>query len=258
MLCRLCNQTGKFTKSHIIPEAFFRELRIENVPPTKISNTLGRFPKRSPIGVYDQEILCEECEPKFSTMDDYGIKVLLKQRDEFFEPVIDSAGREVASQSKAVDQHLLLVFLIGTLWRASVSKSDFFKRIELGPYEEEARQVVLNQALNVPKIFAAALTKWSTTDENQYIARSILDPIRETNRNPNRYRFYFGKIVAYIKVDQREFEPQLKAIALCMQDQLTLANRDFGGSKEFRLMQRVAAQSDANERAAKTKSGRLK
>lgn len=191
-------------------------------------------------------------------MDDYGIKVLLKERDQLFEPVIDSAGREIASQSKAVDQHLLLVFLIGTLWRASVSKSDFFKRIELGPYEEKARQVVLNQASNIPKIFAAVLTKWSTTDENQYIARSIMDPILETNRSPNRYRFYFGEIVAYIKVDQREFEPQLKVYALCVQEQLTLGNRDFGGSKEFRLMQRVAAQSHANQWAAKTKLGRPK
>ena len=56
-LCRLCGNTGKFVKAHIIPEAFFRILRKDGSTPLLVTGTPNQFPKRSPIGVYDEGIL---------------------------------------------------------------------------------------------------------------------------------------------------------------------------------------------------------
>ena len=70
--CRLCAEDRKLVKAHVIPEAFFRVLRAGGETPILISNVANTYPKRSPIGVYDQNILCEDCETMFSQVDDYN------------------------------------------------------------------------------------------------------------------------------------------------------------------------------------------
>jgi len=75
MTCRLCNRQLKFAKSHVIPEAFWRELRDEKDVPLLVSSAEGSFPQRNPIGVYDQTILCEVCETTFNAMDDLESKL---------------------------------------------------------------------------------------------------------------------------------------------------------------------------------------
>jgi hypothetical protein len=55
--CRLCRQPKKLIQAHVIPEAFFREMRVGDGAPPLLVKT-GEYPRRSPIGVYDQTILC--------------------------------------------------------------------------------------------------------------------------------------------------------------------------------------------------------
>ena len=57
MICRGCNQDKKLVKAHIIPESFFRGLRGEKEPAKILSNRKDFYPKKSPIGIYDTEIL---------------------------------------------------------------------------------------------------------------------------------------------------------------------------------------------------------
>ncbi len=85
--CRRCAQDRKFVKAHAIPEAFFRVLRAGVETPLLVSGEPGLFRKRAPIGVYDEEMLCEAGEPLFGTIDAYGIEVLLNKFDEYFHPV---------------------------------------------------------------------------------------------------------------------------------------------------------------------------
>jgi hypothetical protein len=84
--CKLCGNAADLVNAHIIPEAFFRELRHEDKPPLLVTNTKGHFPKKVPIGVYDPEILCASCEKKFLPFDTYGIDVLLTRFYHFFSP----------------------------------------------------------------------------------------------------------------------------------------------------------------------------
>ena len=55
MLCKLCLQSKKLINSHIIPESFFGKntfLIAEDSP----------FKEKRPIGIYDKNILCAECD----------------------------------------------------------------------------------------------------------------------------------------------------------------------------------------------------
>ena len=78
-ICKYCSENTKLVKSHIIPEAFFRPLRTEEgASPLLITNLPNQYPKKSPVGVYYQGILCKGCEGKFAEVDDYGAKILIQ------------------------------------------------------------------------------------------------------------------------------------------------------------------------------------
>src|SRR6202521_4424365 len=111
--CRLCEQERRLVRAHAIPEAFFRVLRSGGETPLLVSNTGNSFPRRAPIGVYDEGMLCDECERKFGDVDSYAAQVLLTSFQELFKPVVH--GERVALQAKGVNQELLLPFLVGTL-----------------------------------------------------------------------------------------------------------------------------------------------
>ena len=250
MLCRLCGNPGKFVKAHAIPEAFFRVLRAEGETPLIVSNTANTFPKRSPIGVYDEGILCDQCEPLFDHIDDYGSQVLLNRFHEFFQPLIH-ADKTVAFQATDVDQKLLLRFLIATLWRASVSTHIFYKRVSLGPFEDVARRVILSPQDSIPEEFSAVLSRWTSEEAHRYATTGLMNPFREKWGGVNAYRVSFGEVVSYIKVDSRPLPSTLRDLSLLAQPTVTLVARDFSKSKDFAAMVHTAKQSHQHQEEAR-------
>lgn len=246
MPCQLCGNPGPFVKSHIIPEAFFRVLRQGTDSPLIVSDSPAARPKRSPIGVYDNGILCSACESKFATVDDYGVQVFLKQLDQLFQPIMTPAG-SVAYQTTDVDQELLLRFLIATLWRASVSTHSFYRRVQLGPYENIARQVILAPLDPVPSVFGAVLSRWAAEEQSRLTTRGIMDPVREKWDGVNAYRIYFGEIVAYIKVATQPFPKEIRPAALLTNETTTLVARSFNNSKDFASMVHTAKESHRHQ-----------
>ena len=76
MACRFCaDPTRKLVNAHIIPEAFFRRASASGTP-NLLSSDETQHRRRAPIGIYDQEILCEVCEPVFGPWDTYAIELL--------------------------------------------------------------------------------------------------------------------------------------------------------------------------------------
>lgn len=246
MQCRLCFSNKKLVKAHIIPEAFFRVLRDGDESPLIVSGAAKSYTQRSPIGVYDNYILCEECEKRFGSLDDYGIKIFLTQREQLFQPVFDN-NKTVAFQGKNIDQKLLVQFLVATLWRASVSTHTFYKRVNLGPHEEAARNMILEPHHIIPSVFAAVLSCWNASEELKSMTSGLMDPfVDKWHNGANAYRVYFGQIVAYIKVDQRPTPDPFNKCALLAQDEVTLITRDFGKSKDFAAMKHTALLSYKN------------
>lgn len=241
--CRLCDKEGKLVKAHVIPEAFFRVLRDGEDAPQLLTSTPDHLPKRSPIGVYDEGILCEACEPKFDRFDDYGNQILLARFGELFKPVTQH-GQVAAYEAENVDQSLLLRFLVATLWRASVSTHPFYGRVQLGSFESIARQTILEPEAPVPTIFAACLSRWRFEEENEQVARSLLGPFRERLSGINAYRLYLGETIAYIKVDSQPLPTPFRNYALLARPHLTAIARSLEESKDYASMVHTVKQSD--------------
>ena len=80
-VCRVCNQEKNLIEAHIIPESFFMEIDAPEQPSILIEGNKESYIKRRPKGIYDQNILCLDCEKRFKLADDYAQVLLLKSQD---------------------------------------------------------------------------------------------------------------------------------------------------------------------------------
>lgn len=243
--CKICGASSGFVKSHIIPEAFFRQLRDDQEAPLLISGATGQAPKKSPIGVYDTNILCGPCEGKFLHWDTYGVDVLLTRFDHFFKPILKE-GKIFGYEASDVDKVKLLDFLTSIIWRASISSQPFYETVQLGPYQAQIREGMFIQSDHSPEPVDAVLSRWKDDDDDTLPTTSLMNPHRERWGDVNAYRLYLGKIVAYIKIDQRSFNETFSKFSLRSSDPLRIISRSFAASKDLAAMQKTAIASHRN------------
>jgi hypothetical protein len=224
--CKLCGKLDALVKSHIIPRSFF-DLE-EDQRGKLISNVAGLYPRKAPAGVWDR-IVCEQCERSFSEYDSYAAKVLVQDLNSYKR--VSYRGKPVALIASGINYHLLKLFAIAVLWRASVASHDFYSRVRLGPFEEQARSMLLASEPGEINEFA---TWWSVFNINW--TPGIMDPFHERWSGINAYRFYFGRVLGYIKVDRQNIPSEFREIAMAPARDLVLIARDFENSKDLRAM----------------------
>jgi hypothetical protein len=194
-----------------------------------VTNTKGGYPKKSLIGVYDKKIVCGQCEERFSPYDDYAASLLLHRAGEFEKIKNPETGQLGGYLIREYDYHLLKMFVIATLWRASVAEHEVYKRVKLGPFEERARDMLLNDAPGDPQEFGVLLFAWDV----DYPV--MMDPFLEEIFDVQTYRFYLGRYVAAIKVDNRPFPTELESCLLRPGQPCLLVLRHHAAAKDFQL-----------------------
>lgn len=197
-VCRGCNQEKSLIDAHIIPESFFREIDVPEQPSILIEGNKESYIKRRPKGIYDQNILCLDCENKFQLADDYAQLLLLRSLDE--RKMLDGKGDVFFYES--FNYKLLKRFVISLLWRASISKNIFYSHINLGPFEKMVKELLWNDSVGTEDEFDFFFSFLANLPK-----RSILQPIQSRFGSINVIQFYLGEILLYIKVDKRKFEP---------------------------------------------------
>jgi hypothetical protein len=228
MSCKGCGQKTKLIKAHIIHEAFFTGLRDGQKAPRILSNTPGVFPKKAPIGVYDQNILCRKCEDKFQQLDDYGYRVLIGLEDTH-EIQYDENDKIKGYIFHEIDNHLLKLFFISILWRASISTHSFYSKVELGELEDLAQYSIWNMDSLDAHSFSFVLGKF----EGDAAGRTMLDPHAEEWFGVRDLRFYLYGYILYIKSELAE-TPESWAHFIPDSDSLIVVSRgSFEESKEF-------------------------
>lgn len=245
MNCKLCGKEKKAAKSHVIPEAFFREIRMDDKKLMLRADYPDALPKSTPIGVYDQTILCHECEAKFNRYDDYGIRVLAKEQNKFFVAAKRPNGAD-ALQAAGVDANLLLGFLASVLWRASVSTHIFYTRVSLGPFEEILRRYIDSSEKETPNFLDAFFYKWIPPKESPFVAKTILDPAPTKLHGINLYKLYLGDFIAIIKVDSRSLPIALNEALLSKTDDFVVSLQDMHEIGDFSTIMKPAIRSQKN------------
>lgn len=229
MKCRLCDDNNDFGKSHIIPKSFFTLLRQVNKDPILVTGNEGEFPKRSPVGEYDTEILCKKCETIFDAWDSYGKELLIDQFENFER--IEHGNGDFFYKVTNYNYEKIKLFLVSILWRASVSKRRFYEKVNLGPYESVAKRMILNNDSRAKTVFPVVLEKYEHP-----LAGGMLEPCISRIDGINFYQLNLLDYVIRIKVDKRKGSEAFHNLALSPEGPLYIIGRDFESSKDFRIM----------------------
>jgi len=200
------------------------------------SNTENVHPKRSPIGFYDKNILCKECDAKLGVWDEYAQKLLLHSFNE--DHAVYNGKDKVYYTIKDFDYNLLKLFFISMLWRASITGHECFKRISTGPFEKILRNLILSDSSGEEDEFPVTLAKFSNPD-----FKFILDPHKDKFDHINYCRFYLTGFVAYIKVDKRKSVGMHEMFKIKKDKPILIILRDLHGSKDGDVMKGIAAKN---------------
>lgn len=228
--CLLCEEENvKLVKSHIIPKSLYGEnLRNDKGPARILTNKEGVHAKKSPAGVYDQNIICADCEARFSDWDDYAHEFFIKTEPE---PTFHLDGKPLAGKYEEVDVFRLRMFFISLLWRMGVTQQEMFSAINLGPYLEKLQAAILENNPDLVPEVDVVISKFDSE-----LAEAFLGPTKLDIDNLNGYRIGFARYECWVKVDKRKFPAQLREIALSSETTLHVLNREFDGSPEKRAM----------------------
>jgi hypothetical protein len=134
MKCALCDGEKELKNSHIIPEFFYKPLydhkhRINVLPLTE--NEKNRYEQKG----LREKLLCGDCELQISRYEDHVRKIFYGGTGIFI-----TKGNPI--KISGIDYKKFKLFQLSLLFRAAVSKLDFFHNVTLGPHEKEIKEMI--------------------------------------------------------------------------------------------------------------------
>lgn len=135
--CALCKGEKELRNSHIISEFFYKPLYDDkhrfNVVPLSDDQKMSFEQK----GLREQ-LLCDDCESRLSRYEKYT-------RGIFYGGVGINIKNSNPIEISGIDYQQFKLFQLSLIYRASVSRLDFFKNVSLGPHEEKIRRLLLEE-----------------------------------------------------------------------------------------------------------------
>jgi hypothetical protein len=165
-----------------------------------------QFVSKTQTGAYSQ-IVCDDCEKSFQAGDDALIALLRSLPAGV--PIKDEHGQVGAKVFQDINVGALHRGILTTLFRAHLSPHEMFKDVDLGSFEEDARQVILQGGSTLDVGFDVILRIIEGD-----IAAITHSPFRDQWQGVNGYRLYFPYVTAYVKVDHQPFDPLFHAYRL--------------------------------------------
>lgn len=231
MLCKFCEKSPPSVKAHSTPRSFFLAHAKPGEAPQLVSPSPKFHPKRLPIGVYDQQMLCSKCEPKFSAWDSYGYQFFHSAPPEQI-----FSDRVAAYRIANVDYSKLKLFVISVLWRCSVSTQDFYSDVSLGPYEDRAKRHLLDSTPGPYSEFAIFVERF--THPAHLIP--MLCPLPTRIDGIRFYQFVWNGYLVSVKTDGRSLPIYMERVVLRPGQPLIILPREYLGSDERELMAAAA------------------
>jgi hypothetical protein len=242
-ICYLCKKDKKLIKAHIIPKWAYMYLYPEIPDEDNRSLILvgnNKKPVKRPIGIYDPEILCENCDNFFGKYDEYGKEVLLDAPLE--------RRSEETYVIKNVDFEKLRIFLLSVLWRAGISNRPECERVSLGPYQEKIKEIFIDIQNGVENFaileYSFFIGKYTEGElPSRVVNKNIQIPHCQklTDAGINTVILYMPRgLKIFIKVDRRSFFGDIKKIVNYTKEGLIVPILgDYASSHEFTSLMTV-------------------
>jgi len=186
MTCALCLRPEELQRSHVIPEFMFRALYDDKHRFHVISTDEAERNKYQQKGPREP-LLCVACEQQFSRYERYASLALSGGIDlgyQFDGPAV------VLSE---LEYKPFRLFQLSVLWRASVSRHEFFKDVSLGPHEESIRRALFDEDPGPSAKYGCVMC--AIVHEGAIQQDVVLQPERVRFSGLKGYRFVFGGLV---------------------------------------------------------------
>lgn len=202
MKCKLCLADKQLQReSHIIPQFMYDQLLSDEGYFHKIKRdtikeySSGKSVKEFITGEYDGNILCAECDKeRIGKLEDYAAKVFqfIDHKLESFKKIeIEQYTNENGMSGKLIKKinySKLKLFLLSILWRASISKRDFFDQVKLGnKHEEIIRKMIFDENPKKPENYPCFIYDMSI--DQPILKGTILPPRKIRKRSNTSYEF---------------------------------------------------------------------
>lgn len=205
MRCQLCLEEKRLLKkSHIIPNFLYKRLFKEDHRLVNVNlSDLDKF-NYTHSGYYDKDILCGDCDSGLlSKLETYASNCLYfngseKSRSMIRTELLSGGDTFPAVRFHNMDYTKLKLFFLSILWRAHISKHSFFKEVQLGPYAEKLRQMLLNHNAGPEDEFEVILLH---VDSKQTRPEKALFQPRKLRMEGNyQYVFYIDRIIYHYNI----------------------------------------------------------
>lgn len=148
-ICKLCNQERKLIKAHIIPKAFYKDIKKKK---GYIALEQDGHRKKYQKGIYDNNILCAECDnSKLAPIEKEAAELLL-QHIKYYVFYENFYQRIYYISKSNFNYEILRKFFILILWRASISNKQEYRDFTLNEYEKVAKEIILGEK-DYPNLF---------------------------------------------------------------------------------------------------------
>jgi hypothetical protein len=232
--CQLCKVQGELLQSHILPEFVYRPLYDEKHRFTVVTEEGNRFQQKG----LRERLLCISCERQLSRYEKYASEVMNGTLGHRFRQEQDKIIIE------NIDYECFKLFEISVLWRAAVSRQEFFKLVSLGPREEKLRAMLRAGDPGQPEDFGCVVI--FAHDRGQDISDTIFNPESFRWAGRQMHKIYFAGAAWLFHCDQQAPVSHLKKfflqrngtlVGLC--EELTHARANFSIAKRLARRNRL-------------------
>lgn len=236
MICLLCGNEKILIKAHIIPRKLYNPLKDGKDAPIIYPTTLTKRWKQSQSGIYDDKILCRECDGNLlGPWDNYAQALLLEPFEA--KNYILQTGKRYFYKKEKIDYVKLKLFFMAVLWRASITNENFFFEVNVGSWESVLKDMILKADPGTANDFSVILAKYEGA-----LANIMPNPERVRTEGINCYRFRAAGYVFLIKVDSRPFPQKLKLGILTPNQPLLIKISQYEQSTELKEILKIEHQ----------------
>lgn len=211
--CKLCDQDKPLIEAHIFPDWAYRPLKDKGKH--FIQLTEGLKERKLQSGHWDSNILCKECDGDvIGKYDTYAADFFNQDFSPLLTTFKETNKEAVTYHVKDFNYTKLYIYIISIFWRASITNNAAFAKVDLGPYENIAKEIILSGVPKHEDIFEVAIFAAEPPASGERFEKSVIHPFRTKFGDANCYRFVIAGFEFVLKVDQRKSNLHITGITM--------------------------------------------
>jgi hypothetical protein len=239
--CKLCQlEKPLLNESHIIPEFMYESLfdnghKFNKLVPAELIKGKGRISRPS-TGEYEGGLLCADCDNIIIGGYETYARNALYAKEEGISDLPECTnfitnGGVKFTRCRNVYYKEFKLFLLSVLWRASISSREFFKEVNLGPYEETIRQMIYNGDPKEADVFPILMMTW--INDKFFPTDLVGQPGINRKENGIRYIFIIAGITYVFHISPTSLRHDLKEFCLLPSNEVSLLYIPEGKSRKL-------------------------